>query len=134
MIESITSKWNSMTSTARWALYIPAFIVAVAVIYIPSNLIMAMLNSRIWGGWVSVMISGALLGFIAVQLAYRMAPSAKMLAAALITLPISALAAFAIGYYVMDGQEAKSGLEALWGLSWFASAVMTMIRVSRGRA
>lgn len=134
MIESITGKWNSMTSTTRWALYIPAFIVAVAVIYIPSNLIMAMLNSRIWGGWMSTMISSALLGFIAVQLAYRMAPSAKMLAAALVTLPVSAIAAFTIIYYVSDGQEPGSGLEALWGATWFVSAVLTMISVSRGRA
>lgn len=125
MIDAISDKWTSMHSAARWALYWPALVTCVLVTFLPAIIFLHVVNSDIWGGWISTSVSGALLGFIAIQFAYRMAPRGKAVAAVVATLPVSFIAAAAIGNYLI-GTPGSPGLEAIWGAAWFSSVVLTM--------
>lgn len=124
MFSSVSDRWLAMSSAARWTLYLPALILCIPLAFLPAILLLQMTNARIWGTWMSSAISGALLGFIAIQLAYRMAPAWKTASAATVTLPFSFFAFASIANYAL-GTPGSPGAEAVWGVAWFSSAVIT---------
>lgn len=137
-MDRIVSFWEARPEWLRWLLFLPVLALSTLLAGMLAMLILRLSNAEIWGAWLSSLLGGAVIGYIAYRLAHWLAPRFKLGVALVATSPLLFMATATVVNVAADlfglrpdwAGDPIPKHEGLWGLTCLC-AVALAIRHSR---
>jgi hypothetical protein len=134
-MDRIVGLWEARPEWLRWVLLLPVFALLTLFAGMLAMLVLRFSNADIWSAWLSSLFSGAVFGYVALRLAYRLAPRFKLAVALFATSPLLLLAVLTVVNVAADLFALRPGWagepiprhEGLWGIACLCSVALALM-------